>query len=178
MLRAFGPSVMIAGMRLSETTTSDVTVQQAFAAHCEQSVRERACQQSGALSWDVTITPAADGSVRIQVDRSMPPEVPDFVRKFLGETINVRQVEQWSPAAGDGARTAEVKVTIKGQPASMVGHATLKPQGSGSVEVVEGEVKVNVPFIGKKIEPEIVKVIAAALRIEQRVGIEWAKSVA
>ncbi|UQX89110.1 DUF2505 domain-containing protein [Jatrophihabitans telluris] len=162
-------------MKLSETTTSDVTVEQAFSAHTEQSVREQACKESGALSWEVTIAPVGDVT-RIQVDRVMPPAVPDFVKKFLGETISVRQVEEWSAPASDGGRTATVKVTIQGQPASMVGTAVLKPQGTGSVEIVEGDVKVAVPFLGKKIEPEIVKVIAAALKIEQRVGVEWIKS--
>lgn len=162
-------------MRLSETTTSDISVEDAFEAHCEQSVRELACKESGALSWEVTITEKAGRTV-IQVDRVMPPNVPDFVKKFLGDSISVRQVEEWGAPDADGARTADVKVTIKGQPASMVGTAVLKPAGSGSVEVVDGEVKVNVPFIGKKIEPEIVKVIAAALKIEQRVGEEWVKA--
>ena len=40
----------------------------------------------------------------------------------------------------------------------------------------EGEVKVNVPFLGKKIEPEIAKVIVSALKIEQRVGLEWIRA--
>ena len=162
-------------MKLSETTTSDINVEEAFEAHCEQSVREQACKESGALSWQVTIEEQG-GRTRIQVDRVMPPNVPDFVKKFLGETISVRQVEEWSAADADGTRKADVKVTIKDQPASMVGTAVLKAQGSGSVEVVEGEVKVNVPFLGKKIEPEIVKVITAALKIEQRVGVDWVKS--
>lgn len=162
-------------MKLSETTTSDINVEEAFQAHREQSVRELACKESGALSWEVTIAEQG-GRTRIQVDRVMPPNVPDFVKKFLGDTISVRQVEEWSAPEPDGTRKADVKVTIKGQPASMIGTAVLKPQGSGSVEVVEGEVKVNVPFVGKKIEPEIVKVLAAALKIEQRVGVEWVKS--
>jgi hypothetical protein len=167
---------MIDCMKLSETTPSEATAEQTFAAHCQQSVREEACKKSGALSWEVSIEPANDGSVRIQVDRSMPPEVPDFVKKFLGDTIEVRQVEQWTAADGAGIRTAQVKVTIKGQPASMAGTAVLRPEGTGSVEVVEGEVKVTVPFIGKKIEPEIVKVIVKALRIEQQTGLEWIKA--
>jgi hypothetical protein len=162
-------------MRLSETMSSDVSVEEAFAAHREQSVREQACKESGALSWDVSITEEADVT-RIQVDREMPPKVPDFVRRFLGDSISVRQVELWRRADASGARTADVKVTIKGQPASMAGTAVLKPLGAGSVEIVEGEVTVSVPFIGRKIEPEIVKVIVAALKIEQRVGDEWAKA--
>jgi hypothetical protein len=163
-------------MKLTEQTSSDASVEEVFAAHCRQSVREEACRESHALSWDVSIEPAADGSVRIQVDRTMPPDVPDFIKKFLGDTIQVRQVEEWSPPDSAGARQAKVKVTIKGQPASMVGTATLKPASNGSTEMVEGEVKVNVPFIGRKIEPEIAKVISSALKIEQRVEQEWIKA--
>jgi hypothetical protein len=163
-------------MKLSEQTSSEATVEEAFAAHCEQSVREQACRESQAISWDVNIQPAGDGSVRIQVDRVMPPDVPDFIKKFLGDTIQVRQVEEWSPANSSGGRTANVKVTIKGQPASMVGSATLRPTADGSTELVEGDVKVNVPFLGKKIEPEIARVIASALKIEQRVGLEWIRA--
>ena len=103
----------------------------------------------------------------------MNPKLPDYIQKFVGETISIRQVEEWSPAAGDGSRTARVRLTIKGQPASMDGTAAIRPAGSASIEVVEGDVKVAIPLLGRKIEPEIVKVIEAALRIEQRVGEEW-----
>lgn len=162
-------------MRMSETASSDATVEEAFEAHVDKGVREQACKESGALSWEVTITEDGD-TAHVQVDRVMPPLVPDFVKKFLGDSISVRHVENWGAPDASGARTADVKVTIKGQPASMVGTATLKPEGSGSVEIVDGEVKVAVPFIGRKIEPEIVKVIASALRVEQRVADEWVKS--
>jgi uncharacterized Zn-binding protein involved in type VI secretion len=163
-------------MKLSEQSSSEATVEEAFAARCEQKVREQACRESHAISWDVSIVPAADGSVRIQVDRVMPPDVPDFIKKFLGATIQVRQVEEWGPTNSSGGRTANVKVTIKGQPASMVGKASLQPTEDGSTEIVEGDVKVNVPFLGKKIESEIASVIASALKIEQRVGLEWIRA--
>jgi hypothetical protein len=163
-------------MKLTEQTSSEATVEEAFAAHCEQSVREKACRESRALSWDVSIEPADDGSVRIQVDRVMPPEVPDFIKKFLGDTISIRQIEQWAPLDASGARTADVKLTIKGQPASMIANAVLKPTADGSTEIVEGDVKVAVPFLGKKIEPEIARVISSALKIEHRVGLEWIRA--
>jgi hypothetical protein len=106
----------------------------------------------------------------------MPSDVPDFIKRFLGETIQVRQVEEWGAPDSAGARHANVKVTIKGQPASMVGTAVLTPTADGSTEILEGEVKVNVPFLGRKIESEIAKVIASALKIEQRVGLEWIRA--
>ena len=160
-------------MKMRVETTSAATVEQTFASRVEQSVRERACRESGALSYEVLIEHAADGGARVQVQRVMAPQVPDLIRRFVGDSISVGQVEQWSAPGPTGVRTAVVNVTVKGQPASMTGSMVLSPAPGGSTELVTGEVKVAVPFLGRQVESEIVKVIEAALRIEQRVGQEW-----
>lgn len=162
-------------MRLRVETSTSATVEQVFASRVEQSVREQACRESGALSYDVQIEQAADGGARVQVQRVMAPQVPDYMRRFVGESISIAQVEQWSPPGPTGARTAVVDVVVKGQPASMTGSMALSPTQAGSTELVTGEVKVAIPLLGRKIEPEIVKVIEAALRIEQRVGQDWVR---
>jgi Protein of unknown function (DUF2505) len=162
-------------MQLSVSTPSEATVEQSFAAHTERSVREQACRESGAVSWEIDIQRVGAGA-RVQVDRVLKPDVPDMVRSFVGDSITVRQIEEWGGPDETGTRNAKVQVIIVGQPASMTGTAVLAPSGGGSVETVEGDVKVNVPFIGKKFEPELVKVIAGALKIEQRAGLEWIKS--
>jgi hypothetical protein len=163
-------------MKLNVENHYAATVEQAFASHITKSVREEACRQSGAKSWSVDITEAGDGSARVQVDRTMSPQLPDYIAKLIGGSVTIRQIEEWAPAAADGSRTATVKLTIVGQPASMNGRAVLSPDGDGSKEVVTGDVKVAVPIIGSKFEPEIAKVIEAALRIEQRVGDDWVKA--
>jgi hypothetical protein len=159
-------------MKMTEVNASPGSVEDVFAAHCDQQVREDSCRATGARSWAVEIVRDGDRA-RIQVDREMPPEVPDFVRRFLGDAVHVRQFEQWSGPDSDGVRRADVKVTIQGQPASMVGSAVLRPVGQGSEERVEGEVKVAIPILGRRVEPEIAKVIASAIRVEQRIIGEW-----
>jgi hypothetical protein len=163
-------------MKLIETVRSEVSARDAFRALCQSSVREQACRESGALNWAVQIEPRADGGVRVQIDRAMPPEVPDFAKRLVGSEIKVRQIEEWGPADGDGARTARVAIDIIGQPASMRGSASLRPEGSGAVETVEGEVKVAVPIIGRRFEPEIARVISAAVQLEMRLASEWARA--
>jgi len=163
-------------MKLNVENRYAATVEQAFATHVTESVREEACRQSGAKSWKVEVKHAADGGATVRVDRTMSPKLPDYIARLTGDSVTISQVEQWSPAAADGSRTATVRLTIKGQPASMDGKAVLSPDGDGSKEIVTGEVKVAVPIIGRKFEPEIAKVIEAALRIEQRVGDEWVKA--
>lgn len=169
---------MLSGMKLTVENQYSGTPEQTFACHIAVDAREKACQESGATSWDVTVTPSSDGGASVQVDRVMNPKLPDYIAKFVGGSLSIRQTEQWSPAAADGSRTASIKLTIKGQPATMNGTATLKPSGSGTLETVTGDVKVAIPLLGRKIEPEIVKVIESALRIEQRVGEEWIKAQA
>lgn len=156
-------------MQLSVEHDSSASVEQMYAAHLDHAVREEACRQSGALRFAVDIAEHPGGGARIQVDRTMPATVPDFIRKFVGETIEVRQVEEWTAADADGVRRAAIRLTIKGQPASMDGQAVLRPAAAGSTETVSGDVKVAIPLVGRKIEPEIVKVVTSGLRVEQRV---------
>lgn len=163
-------------MKLSVRHAYSGSVEQIFASHTDQDVREQACRQSGALSFQVRVRSAADGSARVEVERVMPATVPDYVRKFVGDSITVRQVEDWAAPDGRGARRAEIRLTIQGQPATMTGTAQLSPESDGCLEQITGEVKVAIPLLGRKIEPEIVKVIEAALRVEQRVAEEWVRS--
>lgn len=163
-------------MKLSVRHAFAGSVEQVFASHIDSDVREQACRESGALSFQVRVRPAADGSARVEVERVMPATVPDYVRKFVGDTITVRQQEDWSAPDGRGARRAEIRLSIVGQPATMTGTAQLTPDGDGSVEQITGDVKVAIPLLGRKVEPEIVKVIEAALRIEHRVAEEWVRA--
>ncbi|MCW2541054.1 MAG: hypothetical protein JWN95_2779 [Frankiales bacterium] len=150
------------------------TVAELFEARCRQDLREQAAAESGATSWLVNIEAAADGGATVRVERSLPPDVPDAYKKFVGRSIEIAQVERWAPAAPDGSRSATIDLHIKGQPASMIGTIELVPVANGgATERIEGELRVAVPFIGRKVEPEVAKVVASALKIEQRLNDEW-----
>ena len=97
--------------------------------------------------------------------------MPDFVKKLTGDTVKVKQTEKWSGPAADGSRTADVKVSIIGQPAEMNGTATLTPGADGTAFDLVGDVKVSIPFLGKKIEPEVAKAIIASLDEEVEYGM-------
>jgi hypothetical protein len=159
-------------MKLTEQVNYSATPDAVFAMLCDKSFREEVCRQSGALSFEVSVT-AEDESARIELKRVMPANVPDFVKKFVGDTIKLTQVEAWGPPNAAGRRTAVVTLKIEGQPAAMNATGTLEATSDGCIESVDGDVKVSIPLIGRKIEPEIAKAIIAALRVEKRVGTEW-----
>jgi hypothetical protein len=165
---------MIARMDLSaEISYPGATPDQAFALIVDSKFRSAVCEATAALGHDVGIEQKDDGGAVVRVDRTVPAEVPDFVKKLVGETLDIRQTEDWSSADAAGLRTADVVVEVVGQPARMTGTIVLEATPDGCREVMTGKVKVSIPFLGGKIEPEVAKAIVAASKVEQKTGREW-----
>ncbi|MFT4300070.1 MAG: DUF2505 domain-containing protein [Aeromicrobium sp.] len=152
-------------MKLSETFTySGADIDAVYGLITDQAFRSEACEDQGAIEYEVTV----DGGT-VTIVRTMPAEVPDFVKKLTGSTVKVKQTENWRDP-GDGTRVADVKVSIIGQPAEMLGTATLTGKGD-TVFTVEGNVKVSIPIIGKKFEGEFHKQIVRSLKNEVELGL-------
>lgn len=100
--------------------------------------------------------------------RDLP--APDVAQKFTGSTLRVVETVAWGPAAADGSRTGDLTVKVKGQPATMTGTVTLKAGGPGSVGDVNGDLKVNVPLMGKKIEKMAAPLIVEGIKMWEVVG--------
>ena len=162
----------MSAMELREVLDYDAPPDRVFAMLFDSAWRERVCAESRALRWDVRIEPSADGAT-ITVVRVLPARVPDVVKSMVGETIETVQTEQWGPAGADGSRRGDFHVQIKGQPATVTGEVRLQPHGAGTRETVVGDVRVKIPFIGKRIEPEIAKAIRAGIGVEHRLGVPY-----
>lgn len=129
---------------------------------------------TGALSHEVSATSRDDGGVTVRVQRILPAQLPDFVKRFVGETLDVVQTDDWGPDEGDGARSGRFTVEIAGAPATMQGDLRLEADGeTGSVESFDGEVKVSIPFVGGKIEQVAADAVLAAVKKEGQVGRAW-----
>ena len=149
------------------------SVDQVYALALDEDFRAAVCVATGALQHQVDVRRADDGSASVTVRRTMPADVPDFVRRFVGETIEIVQTEIWAPAAGAVRRQADLAVQIVGQPAALRGSLTIDASAHGAREMVRGELKVSIPLFGKKIETEIAHGILAAARKEEEVGRRW-----
>lgn len=159
-------------MDLREEITYDAAPVDVFAMLCDQRFRTEVCQATKALSHSVSVSADGEGAV-VEVRRVMPAEVPAFAKKMVGETLEVVQHEQWGAADASGARTGQIKVDIVGQPAGMSGTLRLEACEGGSREVLTGQVSVRIPFVGRKLEPEIARALRAAMVTESRVGQQW-----
>ncbi|MGI8578702.1 MAG: DUF2505 domain-containing protein [Nocardioidaceae bacterium] len=154
----------------AEISYPHTSIDKVFALITDRGFRGEVCEATHALDHEVRVHQLDDAVTMVTVNRTMAAEVPAIARKFVGETIDVTQTEEWQPATDPGRRTANLNVSIKGQPAKVTGTITLDAIDGGVREVIDGEVKVSIPFIGKAIEPEVAKGITAALNTEQQLG--------
>lgn len=162
-------------MRLNERLDYPAAPDHVYAMVTDKAFRDDVCEATGAVSWSVEVDNSPDGAeygAAVTVRRVLPADVPEMMKRLVGETIEVVQTEQWESADGD-SRRAEVLVEIADQPARMIGTAVIEPAGDGASLTLEGDVKVAVPMLGGRLEKEVTKVIQSALRIEQRRGVRY-----
>ena len=76
----------------------------------DKSFRAAVCEATKAVSHQVDISLGDGGSAVVTVRRTLPAEVPDFVKKFVGETIELVQSETWAVDDGSGVRRADLNL--------------------------------------------------------------------
>lgn len=135
--------------------------------------REDVAREAGATEVEVTVEEYDDDSLVATLDTVQPTDdMPTAARKFLGHELRVHQVERWtSPGAG----TMEVR--IPGQPGHVVGTVTLQERDGTTVETVDADITVRIPFLGGRLEAVIGRVLGHVLKIQaaavtQRLGPE------
>ncbi len=151
-----------------------LTAQQDFAAQPSQVAAmlidrvflERVCVASEAEKHSVTV----DGA-HTTVSRTLP--APSSVTKFTGSTVTILEDLVWSEAAADGSRTARFSLKVQGLPVEMLGTARLAPGGRGTRVDYSGDLTVNIPFVGKKLEQSAAPAVLDGIGLQQRVGDDW-----
>jgi hypothetical protein len=154
--------------RITHTMTYSASLAEVAAMLAETDFRTEVCERQGALRSDVDVTPNGDGK-RVRIELVQPADgIPSFAQKFVGNEIQIVQVEDWG-----SADRADVTVTIPGKPGDMTGTATLSESDGTTTEVVDLTVKVGIPLVGGKLEDLIGGLLLKALKTEERVGKEW-----
>lgn len=143
-----------------------------FAMLTDEAFIARKVTEANALRHEVSVTRAGD-RVTIDLLRVMPPDVPDFVRRFVGDTVDIKQTDVWEPARPDGTRAGTITLDLAGAPVKCSGTLTLSQVNGASVVTVKGTLKASVPLIGGKIEQAVHHGLTSAAQIEERVGREW-----
>lgn len=136
---------------------------------------QRKIVESGATSGNVEVVPAADGSVTITIQRSMPTtDIPASYRSLVGSSLDVREVDAWEPPRPDGGRRGTIALEVAGAPVRVAGTLELEPTSPAETVLrIAGDIKASVPFFGKAIERALVDSVERAADVERAAGLRW-----
>lgn len=160
-------------MQITAQTSYPASPEAVFAMLTDETFLHQVCEATGATSHSVDVQ-LAGGGATVSTRRDLPTEdVPDFAKRFVGETLTVTRVDVWGPAAADGGRHGTLTVEIAGAPVRLTGTLALAADAQGTVEQVDGDLKASVPLVGGKIEKAAEPAMRSGLRQEQQLGTAW-----
>ena len=160
-------------MDMSTRLSYDADPATVFTMICDPAFLARKAEATGALSHEASVKELPDGGAEVRLMRVLPADLPDLVRRFVGETLKLTQTDTWGPADANGARAGTFVVEIAGAPASVRGRLSLTGSDTSTTQEFDGEINVSVPFIGGKVEKMASDALLAAVKSEGRVGRDW-----
>lgn len=159
-------------MKLSSTLRYDAAPADVFSMLIDEDFIAKKTKAANATRHVASVERNGDGAT-IRLTRIMPPDVPDFVRRFVGDTIDIQQTDVWGAAAGDGSRDGTIELSIAGAPVKAHGTMRLQPHGSGTVITITGDVKASIPLFGGQLEKTVIDGLNVAAEREQATGNVW-----
>ena len=161
-------------MKIQEEIRYDAPLEDVAAMLADPAFVEDKCRRTGAIDQTVEVEGDADGPFTVTTVRTMPTDdFPDVARKFVGDTVVIKQVDTWRAAAEDGSRAGDVRLKLAGAPVELTGTMSLAADGAGTRQDLVGDLKASVPLLGGKLEKAAAPAIVMALRKEGEVGREY-----
>jgi hypothetical protein len=145
----------------------------AFAMLADPAFLERKAVATGSLTHAGSVQPSPPGGATISLMRVLPAALPDFVRSFVGDTVEIHQTDVWNAPAADGSRTGTIEANISGAPVTIRGAMALEPDGSGTRHSITAVIKASVPLVGGKIEKTVIEIVHKAIEKEGEAGTAW-----
>jgi hypothetical protein len=155
-------------MRFRHELVYDAPPDAVFAMLADPAFREAACAAQDVISAEVTLERAGDGFTLTIDQQQRTDDLPSFAKAFAGDSTQAIQREEWPDARGGSLR-----IDAPGKPSSVAGAITLEPEGDGTREIVELELKIRVPLVGGKLEKLLAEKITAGMDAEHEVGIAY-----
>ncbi|GAB2547436.1 DUF2505 domain-containing protein [Brachybacterium huguangmaarense] len=165
-------------MHLTETLSLPVSAAAAGAMYADPDYAEVRRETMGARTASARVDGDAAGAFTTTTELTMPTDrVPDMMRRFVGQTVTVRETQRWQASGPDGARDGEISFEIVGAPASMTGRTRLAPAGEdASTITIDGELVAKVPLLGRRIEQAAIPYVSEVLGLESTSAAAYARS--
>ncbi|HEX4872193.1 MAG TPA: DUF2505 domain-containing protein [Nevskiaceae bacterium] len=138
----------------------------------DRSYFERKYAALGARELEVLEHELKDDRFRIKCRMVMKSDapLPDFAKKFLGDTVTITQQDSWDLKT----QTGRIEAEIKGAPVKVRAEMALKAEGKGCANHLRWEVNCGIPLVGGKLE----KVIAEDIQVKSKNDLAASRQLA
>ncbi|TDT33734.1 DUF2505 domain-containing protein [Naumannella halotolerans] len=153
-------------MQITSSATFSASADAVFAMLTDEAYLTEVCRASDATDYSVS----SDGTTT-RTSRTLA--APKEAARFTGPTLVVTEQIVWGSAAADGSRNGQLTLGVQGQPVTMNGTTTIHPSGQTTTVDVDGELKVNIPLLGGKLEKAAAPAILEGIKLQQEVGNRW-----
>jgi len=161
-------SAMMTPMKFRHELSYAASPAEVFEMLADPAFREAVGAALDVVSADISLERDGDG-FRLTNDQVQRTEgLPSFAKKIAGDTTRVIQTEEWASPSG-----GTLRIDAPGKPTSMAGTIELVPDGAGTLEVVELEIKARVPLVGGKLEGLMAEQVREGMDTERKVGRAW-----
>ena len=157
-------------MKFRHEVRYDAPPEAVFEMLADPEFRRRACEAQDVISADISLERTDSGFSLVVDQLQKTDDLPSFARSFAGSSTQAIQREEWADTTH-----GTLRIEAPGKPTSANGTITLEPDGAGTREVVELEIKVKVPLIGGKLEKLMAEKVAAGMDAEHEVGVAYLK---
>ena len=157
-------------MKFRHELRYDAPPAQVFEMLADPAFRQRVAEAMDVISADVDLQRDGDGFTLTVDQLQRTDDLPSFARTFAGDSPQAIQREEWATAT-----SGDLRLEAPGKPTSIAGTIRLEPDGAGTKEVVELDIKVKVPLIGGKLEKLMAEKVRAGMDQEHAVGIDYLK---
>ncbi|MDR2378889.1 MAG: DUF2505 domain-containing protein [Bifidobacteriaceae bacterium] len=133
-----------------------------------------AAARAGAPASRVEVSPGPDGGFTVTVRASLETaSLPASMRALAPQGLELRQALVWTRAGEDGSRQATMAGEVAGSGVQLSGLALLRPTAAGTRLQFAGEVKAQVPLLGRMIENAAVPAIIGFSDAQHQVIEDW-----
>lgn len=161
-------------MAIQESTTINAPIEKVLEAYTSEDFAKHVSAKAGVGFESFSVDGDTSGAFTVTTVRSVGGDkIPSFAQKFVKNGVTLTQKDLYKAPDADGSRTIDTTVSAGGVPVSA--NATQKLTAAGELTKVEltGEVKANIPLVGKKIAATAEPYMAKALSLQSREVETW-----
>jgi hypothetical protein len=115
----------------------------------------------------VAITPEGDRTLVRMVQSIAEADLPDQITKVRPGDMIIHRTEIWGPAGGS------FDATVEGAPARIFGATVLAGDDFSCTGTIDGQVEVQVPLFGTRIEKAIAERLTELFEVEDQFTLNW-----